>query len=230
MNIHSGRGRGGLTSVGLALALGLSMATPVAAGDRNWDDGSWDDESWQDSRHGGSWGEDSAPEARTIVDGLVAPALGLAVGSRKTVYVAQTFAGILTKVDRRGTRTDIVPSEPEGITGVDVGRRDRVTYLTGGWVKRVKANGESKTLNDVSLASFEASANPDQVNSYGFQGLPDTCKAEFEPPATPEDPTGDSYPGQVDSNPYAVAVLPQGESWWLTRAGTRWCGFPPAAR
>ena len=113
MEKHRGRARGGLVSVGLALALGLSMAAPATAGDRSWDD-SWDDETWQDSGHDGSRGDVTSPEARTLVDGLVSPALGLAVGSRRTVYVSQTFAGILSKIDRDGTRTDVVPSEPEG--------------------------------------------------------------------------------------------------------------------
>ncbi|HYO18876.1 MAG TPA: ScyD/ScyE family protein [Dermatophilaceae bacterium] len=198
-------------SVGVALAMGLSLAAPATAGDRNWDDGSWDDESWQDSRHGGSWEDKDPPEAKTLVSGLGAPALGLAVGSRGTFYVTHGFPGILSKVDRKGTRTDIVPFEADGFSGVDVGQRDRVTYLTGGWVKRLKANGQSRVLNNVSLADFEASANPDQVNSYGFQGLSEDCKAQFPvPPPTPDAPTGDSYPGAVDSNPYAVAVLPHG--------------------
>ena len=189
----------------------MPLAGPVMAGDRGArDDGSWDDESWQDSRHDRSSVDADAPAAKTLVDGLDAPALGLAVGSRKTVYVSQTFAGILTKVDRNGTRTDVASPEPDGITGVDVGSRNRVTYLTGGWVKRLKPNGETKTLNSISLGDYEAANNPDLGNGHAYQGLDSNC-IPLVAAAIPDDPgKGHEYPGQVDSNPYAVPVLPHG--------------------
>ncbi len=200
-------------SVGLALALGLSMATPVAAGDRNRDDGSWDDESWQDSRHGGSWEDKDPPEAKPLAQGLVAPLLGLAVGDRKRVYVSQTFAGILTTISRNGSPSTVVTEPDLGVTGIDVGRRGTVTYLvtrtdpTGplvGLVKRINGDGQVKTLADV--AQYEAGFNPDQFQSYGFQGLSAACAAQVSAAVG----GGNSYLGQIDSNAYAVAVLPKG--------------------
>jgi DNA-binding beta-propeller fold protein YncE len=52
-----------------------------------------------------------------LATGLVGP-LGLAVGSGGTVYVAQSFAGTLTAIDKNGTRT-VAQEDGAGIAGVD---------------------------------------------------------------------------------------------------------------
>lgn len=180
MDLFTGWRRGAVLSGGLALTLGLTLTTPALA----WDDA----------------GKDS-PEV--LAEGLLAPALGLAVGPRGDVYASQLFSGTLTKIPRKGTPTDVVPGEAEGMSGVVVGPWNGVTYLTGGWVKRLRYNGETRVLNKVSLADYESTENPDQVKTYGFQGLTEKCAAQV-----PAEIGGDPYPGIVDSNPYAVAYLP----------------------
>lgn len=208
MKDHTGGGRGGLVGAGLALALGLSLATPAMAGERHWDDGSW-----QDPRDGWSWEDKGPPEAKPAAQGLVAPLLGLAVDDRQRVYVSQSFAGILSKVGRDGSTIDVATEPGFAVTGVDVGRRGTVTYLVtrtdptaplAGLVKRINGKGQVKTLADV--AKYEVDVNPDQFQSYGFQGLSAECAAQV--PAAVGG--GDPYPGLIDSNAYAVAVLPNG--------------------
>jgi sugar lactone lactonase YvrE len=156
-------------------------------------------------------GDSGSPEQKTIVEGLVGPS-GVAVSWDGTVYVADLFGGALVKV-RSGEATTIVEA-PEGgaITGVALGRhRSGVTFTqsgggmnTIGTVNRVDRDGDDLTVL-ADLGAYEAANNPDQVNSYGFQGLSDECLASI-----PEDFQPASYTGVLDSNVYAVAVLRDG--------------------
>jgi hypothetical protein len=142
-----------------------------------------------------------------IIDGLAGP-LQLAIGSNGTIYVSQSFAGILTAVTKEGT-VDLVSTPGAGISGVDAKGRGTVTFTTTGetddgffaLVKRVLPNGRVRTLADV--GAYEATVNPDHVNSYGFQGLSPECAA-----MVPEEIGGEPYTGIIDSNPYAMAILP----------------------
>jgi hypothetical protein len=144
-----------------------------------------------------------------LVEGLAGP-LGLAVGSDGTVYVSQTFAGVLTAVDKDGNVSDIATSDDPNasIAGVDAKGKGTVSYTVAGaveddfigLVRRVLPNGRVKTLGDT--AAWEVEMNPDQGNSYGFQDLPDGCAV---PPFIPGG--GEPYPGLIDSNTYAVAIV-----------------------
>jgi hypothetical protein len=153
-----------------------------------------------------------------IIDGLAGP-LQLAVGSDGTIYVSQTFAGTLTAVRKKGT-TDLVSTPGTDISGIDAKGRGTVTFTTSGesddgffaLVKRVLPNGRVRTLGDV--GTYEATANPDQVNSYGFQGLTPACAA-----MVPEEIGGEPYTGIVESNPYSVAILPGGSRVVADAAG-----------
>lgn len=153
-----------------------------------------------------------------LVEGLAGP-LGLAVDRHGTVYVSQTFAGKLTAVSKDGTVRDIAMSaSPDtSISGVDVDWRGRVLYTEGGatvvddgppdfigFLKKVKPSGNVKTLGDT--ATHEETTNPDQVNSYGFQGITEKCSAEIA--ETVEDIPPEAYDGLVDSNSYAVTRVP----------------------
>lgn len=151
----------------------------------------------------------AATVSEPIVDGLAGP-LQLAVGNDGTIYVAQSFAGTLTAVGKKGT-TDLVSTPGADIAGVAADGRGSVTFTTTGEtehgffaeVKRVLPNGRVRSLAD--LRKYEVTANPDQDNDYGFQGLTPECAA-----LVPAEIGGEPYPGIIDAHPYSVAILPDG--------------------
>ncbi len=153
-----------------------------------------------------------------IATGLIGP-LQIDVGHRGQVYVAQAFAGILTKVRLNGTTKDLVFDD--SVNGV-ASREYTVAYVGAdpeapvpySFLKLRKPNGKVRMLAD--LRAFEEKYNPDSVNTYGFQGLSDECADQV--PGPPDGPGGESYPGQIDSNAYAVAKGPNG-SWYVADAG-----------
>ena len=137
-----------------------------------------------------------------ILDDLVTP-LGLAVGNEGSIYVAQSFAGTLTQV-RKGTESNLF--EGAGVvTGVEANGRGNLSYLLNAELVVRTPNGKTKTL--ANLFEYEAANNPDESNSYGFQGLSDECAVQVP------DFVGGGYPfpGIVDSNPYAVELMPNGD-------------------
>ena len=146
-----------------------------------------------------------------LISGLAGP-LGLAVGSDGTVYVSQAFAGALTALDRKGART-IASAQDGEIAGVDARGKGTLVYTTSNAQETVSAtfaqlvrllpNGKSRVLAD--LLAFENAANPDQVNSYGFEGLTPECEATLPPNAELV-----PYTGIQESHPYAVAIVPGG--------------------
>lgn len=147
-----------------------------------------------------------------IIQGLAGP-LGLAVTSDGTVYVSQTFAGLLTSVGPNGGAKVIASSsDPNAsIAGVAATGKSNITFtLSGedngdyiGLIQRVQPNGTVKTIGDP--GTYEETRNPDRRNSYGFQGLTAECAA-----SVPEEIGGFPYKGMVDSNAYAVALMPDG--------------------
>jgi streptogramin lyase len=152
---------------------------------------------------------EAATVSAPIIDGLIGP-LQLAVGSDGTVYVSQSFAGTLTAVGRKGTR-DLVSTPGADIAGVAADGRGTVTFTTTGetasgpfaQVKRVLPTGQVRSLADV--RAYEETVNPDQHNSYGFQGLTPECAAQV-----PVEIGGEPYSGLIDAHPYSVAILPDG--------------------
>lgn len=153
----------------------------------------------------------AATVSAPIIDGLSAP-LGLAVGSDSTIYVSQNdFGGGPASLSqyRKGSLTPIASAG--FITGVAAEGRGTTTFLADGSVKVTNPGGKTRTLAD--LAAFEAAANPDQGNSYGLQGLPAECQSELEDADLPTQVLEAllPHPGVVDSNPYAVGILPSGD-------------------
>ena len=204
-----------LVGAGLALALGVSSVAPATAHTHS-----------RGHHHGGGH-----LTGGPVVEGLTAPLLGLAVSDKGTVHVSQTFAGVITAVSPSGTPRDVFTAPPGfSVSGLDVRRNGSVIFTYAGedaggpvaLVRKLKRNGKVSTLGD--MGAYEAIENPDQKNSYGFQGLTQECIAEF-PPADPEappeeqGPSGDPYLGQIDSNPYAVAQLPHGRGVVVADAG-----------
>lgn len=158
----------------------------------------------------------SPSEPRTLATGLVGP-LQLDIGHRGQVYVAQSFAGQLSRLGHGGTVVGLA-SETSSVEGV-ASRKWAVAYTTRNdaedpaslvaELKLRRADGSVRTVAD--LAGYEAATNPDQLNRYGFRQLGADCLAQLPPELQP-------YTGQIDSNPYALANAPDG-GWFVADAG-----------
>lgn len=144
-----------------------------------------------------------------IVSGLIGP-LGLDISANGVIYVAEAFAGQLTRVLPGGARTVLYQSGGSSLPGVaSTGLLGRVVVTLSQFPEEnappidttlvlVKPNGSSKTLG--SLLDHEVSTNPDAGQQYGFTDLPAGCLAKLPPELQP-------YTGLIDSNPYKVAAL-----------------------
>lgn len=172
-----------------ALAAAIAIAPGAAAADS-----------------GRSPGGNGSPPAlsKPIATGLIAP-LQIAVDEGRT-YIAQG-TGVITVVDKRGSRDIPAP----GVDGLDVDD-GKVVYSTRAdgeagdpgffsTLKRVGRDGISNQVAD--LWAYEQRANPDQVNTYGFESIPADCAAQLPPP--PDFPPV-QYTGVPDSNPFGVLV------------------------
>jgi hypothetical protein len=167
----------------------------------------------------------ASADDHVVADGLVSP-LGFAFGDDGSLYVAEAFAGKLTAIRKDGTRTTLA-SGPEGTgtAGIDARGRGKVVYTVtlppelGGQpdttLNRIRPNQAPKTLT--SLAAFEAANNPDQINTYGLVDPTAACLYQAEAAADIIGPA--NYPGQVESNPYAVAIDSDGSSVVADAAG-----------
>ena len=99
----------------------------------------------------------SADHVRShLATGLVGP-LQIAVGERGDVYVAQDFAGLLTRIDRRGHQTVLAANPVGEIAGVDV-EDGKVFYtsavgdqtgFTVGRLNKIERDGSSSVVADV---------------------------------------------------------------------------------
>ena len=156
-------------------------------------------------------------EPQPITTGLVSP-LQLDIGKHGEIYVAQSFAGILSRVDHTGDVVNLL-SEPTSVSGVAAGRHS-IAYTVRGddpanplaLLKVRRADGSVRTVAD--LYAFEAKRNPDAHNRYGIRGLSASC-ADSVPPEL--QPFVLPYKGAVDSNPYALLSGPGG--WFVADAG-----------
>jgi hypothetical protein len=146
-----------------------------------------------------------------IAEGLVTP-LGLAVGSDGTFYVAEAFIGQITTIGKKGTRSSFTV---DGSTaGVDAKGKGTLVYTVTGFPEteeeppdtflyRTNPSGKAKLL--ASPSAYEEEVNPDAGNTYGFLDLDEACAEQLPPFLLP-------YSGIIESNPYAVAIVPGG---WL---------------
>jgi hypothetical protein len=180
-------------SVLVAAAVAAVAVAPVAVG------------------HGGKKAE-GTPTLTPLAEHLAGP-LQLAVGHHGTVYVGQSFAGLLTKI-KGGVQTTIASVPGGEIAGVSLGPKHghQVIYYTVTTTAPDKSpvanlskvrKGVSTVVAD--LQAYEAAKNPDQINSYGFQNVPPGC-------TIPPDPNGPptTYTGIVESHPYASAATRKG--------------------
>jgi DNA-binding beta-propeller fold protein YncE len=152
----------------------------------------------------------AASASDVVVSDLSSP-LGFAVSANGTIYVAEAFAGKLTKIKPNGDRSEVASAPPgSGTAGVALSPRGNVFYTLTlppeqgsppeTTLKVAYPGGGHKKL--ASLSDYEAKHNPDATNTYGIlkdnQCFEDFSKyPKFLGPAR--------YQGQVESNPYAVA-------------------------
>ena len=152
----------------------------------------------------------SAITGEVVADNLTSP-LGFAVAPDGTLYVAEAFAGKLTKIDTSDNRTEIAHAPPgSGTSGVALADNGSVYYTLSLPPEKgtppetdlavVKPDGSTHIV--ASMSDYEAANNPDSINTYGFvkksecQDVANSL-SDFIGPA--------SFTGVVESNPYAVA-------------------------
>ncbi len=160
--------------------------------------------------HGGKKTADT-PTLTPVAENLAGP-LQLAVGRHDTIYVGQSFAGLLTKI-KGADRRDIASVPGGEISGVSLSRRGHGVYYTVTTAAPDKSpitnlskvrHGSSSVIAD--LQAYEAANNPDQINTYGFVGITPACAAQV-PAGEGPPPT---YTGIVESHPYASAAARKG--------------------
>ena len=192
-----------ITIIGLVAAVvAFAPASPSTASDKGHDD----------------------PKPEDVATGLATP-LHLALGTAKSIYVSQDFAGKLSRVNRDGTVEDVYASPKPGwdIAGVDT-RGATAFFLesTGaglgkpenleGYLKAISPNGDVRTI--ANFADYERENNPDGDQEYGFgDDVSDACLQQWPK----ESPAPARYTGTVDSHPYALAV--QGNTAYVADAG-----------
>ncbi|ROP45002.1 ScyD/ScyE family protein [Pseudokineococcus lusitanus] len=146
-----------------------------------------------------------APEVHVVAEGLVGP-LSLDVQGNGDVVVAQSFAGLLTRVGADGTRADLVTLPGAEVAGVSGASKGGAVYTHSegqgpdavARVERVDRRGRVTVLAD--LAAHERETNPDGATTYGFRDLAASCLDQL-----PEEFPG-RYTGEVYSHPYATAA------------------------
>jgi hypothetical protein len=148
-----------------------------------------------------------------IYDGLAAP-LQFEVSNSGKVLVAQSFSGTVSTIDRHGVITDLF-NDP-GVDGVSAGFHGSVIYThtdpDSGLIElRLHTkSGETKTIADI--FQHEDTDNPDQGQTYGYQGLTPECAATLPPDFGIVPP----YTGIKESHPYAVT--PAWHGWYVADA------------
>ncbi|MEV7634502.1 ScyD/ScyE family protein [Microbacterium sp. NPDC089318] len=192
-----------ITIIGLAAAaMAFAPAGPAAASDKGRDD----------------------VKPQEVASGLVTP-LHLAVGTAKSLYVSQDFAGKLSRVTRGADVEDVYTNPGQGwdVAGVDT--RGATTFFLEskgaglgkpdqleGYLKAIGPNGKVREV--AGFADYERENNPDGDQQYGLDdNVGDACLQQW-----PKDfPAPARYTGTVDSHPYALAV--QGNTAYVADAG-----------
>lgn len=154
-----------------------------------------------------------AGEVTTVAEGLISP-LSFAVGRRDTIDVAQSFPGIVSRITNDGGIRLLAAAPPDqGFGTASISRARGTTYFSIsvgqdtqdpatniGLLQAVDRGGNVRTVADI--AGYEYAANPDSINTYGFEeALPADCAAQLPAGIRPA-----PYTGLPDSNP--VASLP----------------------
>ena len=153
------------------------------------------------------------PPPAPIATGLVGPLQFDVEGDR--VVVGQNFIGVLSEVNPDGTTTELATQKGEvagvAIDGTSVAfLTTRFTKTPASFLKVVDGEGEVSTI--ANLWDYEAEANPDGDQHYGFRKLSDACKSKL-----PKNAGLRPYKGIVESHPYGLADNPLG-GWYVADA------------
>jgi hypothetical protein len=185
------RGLAAIAAGGLALAAAIA---PASASGRH-------------HQHGPSV---SSPIATNI-----AGPLQMSVARNGDVWVAQDFAGILTRVFRNGTKTNVASNPGGELAGVDLGKRgifytttnsDSSGATTAAALRRIQHGHDTQVAD---IFAYEKANNPDQGVTYGFDPpLPASCASQWPPSggSGPDSVPPPTYTGIVDTHPFSVAV------------------------
>lgn len=149
------------------------------------------------------------PATQTLAKDLLSP-LRAAVAPNGTAYVTQDFMGQLMKVKPGQKPKAIYVNKKGAEVGAVSVHKGVVTFAesvsdpeTGAYVstkiKRISPKGKVSTVID--LMEYETSQNPDGEVVYGAPGLDEECAAQWPAEAPPA-----SYPGVLDSHPYATVT------------------------
>lgn len=147
---------------------------------------------------------DGSPPTTVVAEGLSGP-LSLDVTPRGDVVVAQSLAGVLTRVDRRGGRTDLVELPGKEVAGVSAASAAGVLYTHSlgqgpdaiALLERVDRRGRTEVVAD--LGAYERATNPDGNTVYGLRDTSQDCLDQIAPEL------GARSTGEVYSHPYATA-------------------------
>lgn len=160
--------------------------------------------------------DDRAREPEVVAGGLIDP-LTLAVGNKSDVYVTQTFANTLSKVNSRGEVSTLhqLPLSPEEGELVGVAYDRGATYhietdyrgeAPTSHVVKTSKNGTRSVVSE-DLWAYEMAHNPDADDTYGFRNLGAQCAADL---AAFEEAIGlplfSEYQGIIESHAYQLDV------------------------
>lgn len=142
-----------------------------------------------------------------LAKGLLAP-LSVAVDG-PDVYVSQNFGGSLELLSPGKKPQTIYRSKGGAEVGAVSARRGTVTFAVsasdkdGAYIstKLMRIAGSGKAEQVANLLGYEKKNNPDAEVQYGISGLAPDCAAQW-----PDDAPPASYPGIVDSHPYATTT------------------------
>ena len=154
---------------------------------------------------------------------LVSP-LSMVVAGDGTAYVAQNFAGLLTRV-APGGKPEVVYAAPKGTeVGALSEHRGTVRFATtkgkATALWSMRPGGRPTKVAD--LAKHERTKNPDGDVTYGFTDLDPACAAQVTTiPA--------SYPGIVESHPYGSTVR-KGTTYVADAAGNSIVAVKPSGK
>lgn len=154
------------------------------------------------------------PPTVTVLDRTLAAPFQLAE-ERGALYVADGGTSTVSRWTRKGLVPLARGPQPGEVAGVAVNERGDLAYTTtdyttGGTTLTVQRRHGGTVVAD--LSGFERTRNPDSAVSYGIDH-PTSCQQQaFEPFG------GATYPGQIDSHPYAVAPGRDG-GWVVADAG-----------